>query len=176
MSSKILEALTKLFALISRLEGGASEVERKFVIDYFKKELDENSVDGYTKLYETEAEYGKIQENKEISMKDNVRILRFCREINQGLEQRQKVIILIKLLELVASDKIDKKFTPQRRMILETICQTFNIKDEYNAIENFIFCEDSAILNSTDILIGASHNRLLPPNAKYLKVDRKSVV
>ncbi len=172
MSSKILEALTKLFALISRLEGGASEVERKFVIDYFKKELDENSVDAYTKLYETEAEYGKEQENKNITMRDNVRILRFCREINQGLEQRQKVIILIKLLELVASDKIDKVFTPQRREILKTICDTFNIKDDYNAMENFIFCEDSAILNSNDILIGASNNRLLPPNAKYLKVER----
>jgi ABC-type multidrug transport system ATPase subunit len=171
MSSKILEALTKLFALISRLEGGATEVERKFVIDYFKKELDENSVDTYTKLYETESEYGKVQENKTIAMKDSVRILRFCREINQGLEQRQKVLILVKLLELVASDKIDKPFTPQRREILSTIHSTFNIKDDYTALENFIFCEDSAILNSSQILIAAPHNRLLPPDAKYLKIE-----
>ncbi|TAE19251.1 MAG: ATP-binding cassette domain-containing protein [Bacteroidetes bacterium] len=171
MSEQILEALAKLFALITRQDGGATEVERKFVIDYFKKELDENSVDRYTLLYDTEAEYGKVQENKEISMKDSVRILGFCKKINKNLEQRQKVIILVKLLELVASDKSDKKFTPQRRMIIDTICQAFNIKDDYTSIENFVFCEDSAILNSNDILICAPHNRLLPPDARYLKVD-----
>jgi ABC-type multidrug transport system ATPase subunit len=171
MSSQILQALTKLFALITKQDGGASEVERKFVIDYFVKELDQDSVSEYTTLYDEEAEYGKVQEKKEITMKESVKILKFCREINKGLEQRQKVIIVVKLLELVASDKSDKQFTAQRRMIINTICDAFNIKDDYSDLENFVFCEDSAILNSPEILVACTSNKLLSQHVKYFKVD-----
>lgn len=171
MSSKILEALTKLFALITKQDGGATGVERTFVIKYFEKELDENSVGHYKKMYDDEAEYGKVQDNKLITMKDSVRILRFCREINKGLEQAQKVIILVKLLELVASDKSDKSFTPQRRMIIDTVSSAFNIKDDYSDIENFVMCEGSTILSSSDILVASDSDKLISPVAKYFKTD-----
>ncbi|MCU0443398.1 MAG: ATP-binding cassette domain-containing protein [Microscillaceae bacterium] len=168
MSSQILQALTKLFALITRQDGGATEFERKFVIDYFVKELDQDSVHEYTKLYDEEAEYGKVQDNKVISMKDSVRILKFCREINKGLEQRQKIIILIKLLELVASDK---NFTAQRRMIIDTIASAFNLKEEYTGIESFVLSEDSSTITGDDILVASTSNKLISPEAKYLKIE-----
>ena len=164
MSEQILQALTKLFALITKQDGGATEVERKFVIDYFVQELDHDSVQIYTNLYDNEAEYGKAQENKLITMKDSVRILKFCRQINKSLEQRQKVIILVKLLELVASDK---NFTSQRRMIIDTVSSAFNIKDDYSVIESFVLSEDSTKLNDPNILVASNNNLLVPPEAKH---------
>lgn len=169
MSENILQALTQLFAIITKQDGGATEVERKFVIDYFIQELDQDSVKEYTRLYDEVSEYGKVQAIGPMSMKESVRILRFCKQINGNLEQRQKVIILIKLLELVASDK---KFTEQRREVIDTVSKTFNIKDDYNAIEGFVLCESSSELNYPDMLVASASNKLISPAAKHYPVDK----
>ncbi|NJO00566.1 MAG: ATP-binding cassette domain-containing protein [Bacteroidia bacterium] len=166
MSEKILQALTQLFAIITKQDGGATEVERKFVIDYFVQELDQESVKEYTKLYDEVSEYGKAQPKGPMPVKESVRILRFCRQINKSLEQRQKVIILIKLLELVASDK---NFSTQRMGVIDTVARAFNIKDDYNAIEGFVLSENSSNLNSQDMLVASASNTLISPDAKYFK-------
>ncbi len=167
MSEKILKALTQLFALITKQDGGATEVERKFVIDYFVQELDQDSVKEYTQLYDDVAEYGKVQSNGPMSMKESVRILKFCREINKTLEQRQKVIILIKLLELVASDR---NFSSQRMGVIDTVSRAFNIKDDYQALEGFVMSENSSRLNDPTVLVASSSNRLIGPDAKYYEI------
>ena len=169
MSENILQALTQLFAIITKQDGGATEVERKFVIDYFVQELDQDSVKEYTRLYDEVSEYGKSQPTGPMPMKESVRILRFCRQINKNLEQRQKVIILIKLLELVASDK---NFTRQRREVIDTVSQAFNIKDDYNAVESFVLCENSSELNFPDFLVASSSDKLISPEAKHYHVEK----
>ena len=60
-------------------------------------------------------------------MKDSVRTLSICRKINKTLTQKQKVIVLFELLELVNSDN---NFSPQRKEILNTVSSVFNISEE----------------------------------------------
>ncbi|NJL15067.1 MAG: ATP-binding cassette domain-containing protein, partial [Microscillaceae bacterium] len=167
MSEKILRALTQLFGLITKQDGGATQVERDFVVEYFKKELDPDSVNIYTSLYDEISEFGITQEAKPISMKESVRILKFCRQINSNLEQRQKVIILVKLLELVASDK---NFTAQRRQIIDTVSQAFHIEDDYGAIENFVMSEDSSKIDDPDVLVASASASLISPDVKHYVV------
>ncbi len=47
MSEEILKALTQLFAIFSKQDGGVSEEERNFVIGYFNQELDQDSIKEY---------------------------------------------------------------------------------------------------------------------------------
>ena len=47
MSEEVLKALTQLFAIITKQDEGVTEVERLFVINFFKQRLNKNAVDGY---------------------------------------------------------------------------------------------------------------------------------
>ncbi|HTF22157.1 MAG TPA: ATP-binding cassette domain-containing protein [Chryseolinea sp.] len=154
MSEEILKALTQLFAIITKQDGGVTERERQFVINFFQTELDQDSIKEHLDLYDQFSGYGKEDEagkQKLTSVKDSVKTLGICKKINKTLTQKQKVVVLIKLLELVATDK---NFTPQRMEIINTASNVFNIiQDEYTLIENFVISEDAATLNYEDILI-----------------------
>jgi ABC-type multidrug transport system ATPase subunit len=152
MSEEILKALTQLFAIITKQDGGVTENERQFVINFFQQELDQDSVKEYVELYDEFSGYGKEEErNKLTSVKDSVKTLGICKKINKTLTQKQKVVVLIKLLELVGSDK---NFTSQRMEIVNTVSTVFNIvQDQYRLIESFVISEDVSQLNFPDILL-----------------------
>lgn len=154
MSEEILKALTQLFAIITKQDGGVTERERQFVINFFQTELDQDSIKEYVDLYDQFSGYGKEEDtgkSKLTSVKDSVKTLGICKKINKTLTQKQKVVVLIKLLELVSTDK---NFTPQRMEIINTASSVFNIVQyEYHLIENFVISEDAKSLNYADILL-----------------------
>src|SRR5687768_12496658 len=155
MSEEILKALTQLFAIITKQDGGVTERERQYVINFFQTELDQDSIKEYLDLYDQFSGYGKADEEdgkkKLTSVKDSVKTLGICKKINKTLTQKQKVVVLIKLLELVSTDK---NFTPQRMEIINTVSTVFNIvQDEFDLIENFVISEEAKSLNFIDILL-----------------------
>src|SRR5688572_7076761 len=152
MSEEILKALTQLFAIITKQDGGVTERERQFVINFFQTELDHDTVKEYLELYDQFSEYGKDEGKAKLtSVKDSVKTLGICKKINKTLSQKQKDVVLIKLFELVSSDK---NFTAQRREIINTVSTVFNIgKEEYFLIENFVISENARSLNFADILL-----------------------
>jgi len=130
MSEEILKALTQLFAIITKQDGGVSENERQFVIDFFQQELEKSAIAGYLELYDSMSGYTEQQAphiddktNKLTSVKDSIKTLAICKKINKTLTQKQKIIVLNKILELVGSDK---HFTPQRMEIVNTVSTVFN--------------------------------------------------
>lgn len=154
MSEEILKALTQLFAIITKQDGGVTAIERQYVITFFQTELDKDSVQEYLALYDEYSGYGKEEEegkSRLTSVKDSVKTLGICKKINKTLTQKQKVVVLIKLLELVGSDK---NFSAQRREIINTVSTVFNIvKDEYDLIENFVISNTTGALDFVDILL-----------------------
>ncbi len=172
MSEKILEALTQLFGIITKQDGGATKVERTFVIDYFKNELDQESVKTYMSIYDKVSNYDehRVKEdgNQEMAASDSVRVLKYCRQITKELEQRQKVIILVKLLELISSDG---NFTKQRREVINTISSTFKIQNEYKDIESFVMSTDSSQLNQDNILVVSNNPKFLNPEVEHWQED-----
>lgn len=68
-----------------------------------------------------------------------MKVLKICTQINQELEQPQKVIVLIRLLEFIhSSDTI----SPQEYEFVNTVAETFNIpSEEFHLLKSFI--EDS---------------------------------
>ena len=154
MSEEILKALTQLFAIITKQDGGVTETERNFVISIFKEDLDQDSIKEYLALYDELVGYGKevevTKKKKLTSVRDSVRTLAICRKINKTLTQKQKIVVLIKLLELVGSDR---NFTSQRMEIINTVSEVFNINsEEYKLIEGFILHADENMLDEEDLL------------------------
>lgn len=154
MSEEILKALTQLFAIITKQDSGVTDRERLYVIHFFQTELDHDTVIEYVKLYDAFSDYGKDDGDGKArltSVKDSVKTLSLCKTINQTLTQRQKVVVLIKLLELVATGK---SFSPQRKNIINTVSSAFNIdQQEYNAIEKFVINEGPLSLDVKEILV-----------------------
>ncbi len=158
MSEEILKALTQLFAIITKQDGGVTETERNFVISIFKEDLDQDSLREYIALYDEFVGYGKeveVSEKKKLtSVKDSVRTLAICRKINKTLTQKQKVVALIKLLGLVSSDR---NFTSQRMEIINTVSEVFNISaDEYKLVEGFILHTQEIYPDKEDILYASN--------------------
>jgi len=123
MSEKILKALMQLFAIIAKVEnpnGPRNIIEllsndipnRKLDIEivenFLKSELNSLNVKKYLDLFrEYVIKQNKIQLKKYGNVKraslNSVKVLRICSEINKELTQRQKFIVLIRLIEFIES-------------------------------------------------------------------------
>lgn len=174
MSEEILKALTQLFAIISKQDGGVTEGIRNFVIRYFSLELDTKTAAFYIEEYDKASDWGKKEEDfadddkkkrkrSSTSVRDSVRILGICKRINKTLNQKQKAIVLIKLLEMLASDR---SFTDQRMAIIQTVAEVFNLKQDYPLIERFVTETHSSKIDDEDILIFDDER---PPESSKVK-------
>ena len=155
MSEEILRALMELFALVVKQDGGIVANEREHVSDFLNKQLSKEAVSEYLSLFDDHAGTvvsGKInQTTLAPSVKDSVKILNICKKINRTLNQEQKVVSLMRLYELVNSDK---QFTPQRMNIINTVAEVFKIsQQEFSATEQFVKNDDPALLDNSAILI-----------------------
>ncbi|NJN42852.1 MAG: hypothetical protein HC811_12090, partial [Flammeovirgaceae bacterium] len=59
MSGEILKALTQLFAIVTKQDGGVSENERDYVIRFFERELDRDSIAEYLGIYDEQSGYNR---------------------------------------------------------------------------------------------------------------------
>jgi ABC-type multidrug transport system ATPase subunit len=161
MSEEILKALAQLFAIITKQDAGVTEKEREYVITSFKKKLNLDTVKKYVELYDEFVGYkeikteGEPQKEKLTSVKDSVKTLALCRKINKTLTQKQKVVVLLELFELVRSDG---NLTPQRMGIIDTVSTTFNIsKEEYKSIEDFALNKSDYVDQKEVLIINNNH-------------------
>ena len=155
MSEEILKALMQLFAIVAKQDDGASENIEKFVEDFLYTQLNEELVIEYKKLYEeflgpADVE-GAEPKKKLTSVKDSVRTLGICKKINKTLTQKQKVVVLVRLLELL---KADNSFTEQRMALVDTIGEAFNFdKEEFKAIQHFVIQPEEELESINEILL-----------------------
>ncbi len=134
----------EMFALIVKQDGGMLQSEKDYVSDFLTKQLPHKSADEYLQLFLENS--GPVQNRKFISdsnspsVKDSVKILNICKKINRTLNQEQKIIVLIRVFELIDSDK---QYTPQRMNIVNTIAEVFKVTlEEFNTIKTFISEEE----------------------------------
>lgn len=177
MSEQILKALMQLFAIIAKQDSGVEDNEIEFVETFLTSQLSSDFVEEYMALFYKHSgitsveEYREKKEKGEIkltSVKDSVRILGICKKINKTLTQEQKVVVLVRLYELVAADR---KFSEQRMAIINTVAEVFNIApEELKGINTFIVEELVSSLDIPSILL-VSDKDIKLENAKYLKTE-----
>jgi ABC-type multidrug transport system ATPase subunit len=155
MSEEILRALMELFALIVKQDGGILMNEREYVSGFLNKQLTKETVNEYLALFDEHAGpimvRSFIKEPSSPSVKDSVKILGICKKINRTLNQEQKVVVLMRLYELVNADR---QFTLQRMNIINTVAEVFRISpDEFAATEQFVKNDNPADLINPAILV-----------------------
>lgn len=176
MSESILKALMQLFAIIAPPESNAIE-RREVVGSFLKQQLNQELVEEYLKVFDKfYNEFQKRQSEKKRIKKSisvsSVKILKICTQINEELTQKQKIIVLIRLLEFIKSDF--EEITAQELEFVFTVADTFYInKEEYNRIKAFVLYNFNEVPNSTKILFidsneGYSHEKVKHIYKKYL--------
>jgi ABC transport system ATP-binding/permease protein len=155
MSEEILKALMELFALILKQEGGILPNELRYVSEFLNKQLPRESVNEYLALFDaqiapaTEGSFSKGSSSP--SVRDSVKIFGICKKINRTLTQEQKVVVLMRLYELV---KADHHFAQQIMNIIGTVAEVFNIpSDEIAAAEQFVNNDNPENLKNPAILV-----------------------
>ncbi len=173
MSERILKALMQLFAIIARVDmeevdGGGFKISgggRDIVRLFLSQELNQELVDEYIELFD---EYLTVHQGKS-KKKDgkrkrtsvnSVKVLRICTQINEELTQKQKLIVLIRILEFIyANEEVNE----QELEFATTVADTFNIStEEYNRCQEFVAIDDQKLVDDPQwMFVDAVENQVL---------------
>lgn len=137
----------QLFAIIARGDD-LNSGKRNVVISFLKQQLNDEQVQTYLALFdqfleEQQAAARKRNVNDErASVKDSVKVLKICTAINKELSQKQKFIVLVRLLEFI---KADFNITGQEMEFVSTVASTFNIDEkDFKEISDFILTKNTS--------------------------------
>jgi ABC-type multidrug transport system ATPase subunit len=169
MSEEILKALMQLFAIVAKQDEGVESTQVEYVKNFLQQQLNDEDVKEYFMLFRQysgmeQADGGvEVEEERSLrrltSVKDSVRILGLCKKINKTLTQKQKVVALVRLFEIVNADR---KFTDQRMQIINTVAEVFKVeKEEFTSIESFVVKNEVLELDDINILIINDRNENL---------------
>ena len=155
MSERILRALMQMFAIIAKVDG-INNTGRLIVQSFLKQQLNLEQVETYLKIFDEYLEsHQNASKRKEGAAKrtslNSVKVLKICTQINQELEQPQKVIVLIRLLEFIYSSN---EISEQEFEFVRTVADVFNIpNEEFTLIKSFIEYGLEVIPDNLNILV-----------------------
>jgi len=143
MSEEILKALMQLFAIIAKVnKDGNTGASKGIVESYLKQHLNTKGQEEYLKLFDEFVRiyhYGSDEKtkNNKRTASNSVKVLMICQQINQNLQQTQKVIVLLQLIEFI---KNGYDISAKEIEFVETVSEVFNFSEhEYLNIYHFIF-------------------------------------
>jgi ABC transport system ATP-binding/permease protein len=160
MNEPILKALIKLFALISDVNNSSGissrgkDIVRLFLAHHLNNELVVKYMemfDEYVLIYHSDnIARGSIKDRKRTSL-TSVRILAICETINEELQQKQKLYVIIQLLDFIL---FSAEITENELDFLETVSSAFNIPyAEYLNIRSFILSSPDKIPGKNRVMI-----------------------
>ena len=160
MSEKILRALMQLFAIVGNTERLTAQ-SRRIVEAFLNQQLNKTLVEKYLSVFDefllVHRGKGDAEKLRKRTAVNSVKVLRICTDINQELNQRQKYIVLIRLIEFSFSS--EEKISEQEWEFLTTVSGVFNIPES-----DFKAC-----------VALAGKPTVVPDSDLFLVIDNKSV-
>ena len=160
MSEAILKAMMQLFALIVDIDEiqEISEKERSIIRAFLSRQLNSELTEKYMTIFENYMQHyhhdaidKKSLRRKKRTSLTAVRILSICEQINEELEQRQKIYVIIQLVEYIAYG-IEIRETELE--FLQTVATAFNLdEEEYLQILNFVVYSIKDIPEKESVLV-----------------------
>ena len=157
MSESILKALMQLFAIIAASKEGDQTATHTIVEGFLNHELRHDLVGGYMKSYMSIYEQLRTRTSGGKRMKvlssSSTKVLVICDAINKELVQRQKVFLLVRMLEFVRIGSTDADNTEQLNFV-QSIARAFNVsEDEFNGVRDFVLFSSLMQIPESDRLL-----------------------
>jgi len=172
MSEPILRALMQLFALVSDI-GNINEIstrEKDIVKSFLARHLNNELIEKYLRMFEEYLDLFIIREaikeptgDYEIQALKTMRIKRICEGINKELRQKQKIYIIVQLIDFIS---YGKEITDNELDFLMTVALALNVpENEYKNIKSFIIDPVSKVHEKDRLLLIDSN-----PTCKFRKI------
>jgi ABC transport system ATP-binding/permease protein len=175
MIEPILKALIQLFALISDVHdiSEISSKERSIVRLFLSRQLNNEMVNRYMEMFDEyftqytseKIDRGSIKDMKRTSL-TAVKILGICEKINEELQQKQKLYVLVQLMDFIL---FGAEITENELEFLETVAIAFNIPDhEFQNIRRFILNSVNEITEKGRVMVVDSNKNSADDGMKHL--------
>ncbi|HMG90434.1 MAG TPA: ATP-binding cassette domain-containing protein [Chryseolinea sp.] len=148
MSEPLLKAILRLFAVVAR-EDEVTHQEREQIRVFLDEHLSQGAVESYLGVFD---EYIRLLPAKTGELAPELkRLEELCKDINPDLTQKQKVVIILELTNIVQADG---NISSRETELLYAIGSNFKISTtEIEAIRTFVLGQKASQLDHTQILI-----------------------
>ncbi|HMP98484.1 MAG TPA: ATP-binding cassette domain-containing protein [Cyclobacteriaceae bacterium] len=158
MSEELLKAIVQLFAIVAKER--ITEDERNNIKDFLSLHLNQEAINYYLGLFDdysrkiSIAERASAQDidSETIAFVDDwSNIMQISKKVNQSLTAQQKLVLLIKIINLVNADG---SISDHQENLIFYIAEALKIEQkDVNAMRSFVVGQDADELSSRHILI-----------------------
>jgi len=158
MSEELLKAIIQLFAIVARER--ITERERTNVKEFLSLHLNRESTAYYLKLFDELSKSNQIERSQHLGNLDDetqqfvddwAKIMQIVKQVNQALTMQQKMVLVVKIIELVHSES---EISDRQGNLIFYIGQALKIqKGDMQALQNFVVGQDMDELASRNVLI-----------------------
>lgn len=180
MSENILNALVQLFALIADIhdEKEITGKEKEIVRSFLSRQLNNELVEKYMKIFEENLNRFTTENISKDSIRDRkrtslnaMRILAICEKINEELQQKQKMYVLVQLTDYISQGA---EITENELDFLQTVANAFYVPDsEFSDIKSFIMNHTKDVKEKKRLLV-ISHEKPLSGEVRHITDDKLS--
>jgi len=136
MSEELLKAIIRLLVIVAKEGDEVDESEKNSVRQFLYENVSREDTKHYLKILDTYID--EISTGKE--SKDQEKITEITDNINHELSQQQKLVVMVRLMELIVADE---KITPRESELLELIGGNLRIeKEQVDAIKHFVITQE----------------------------------
>jgi ABC-type multidrug transport system ATPase subunit len=158
MSEELLKAIIQLFAIVARER--ITEDERNNIKEFLSLHLNRDSTKYYLNLFDDFCKNHKIESAQDLSsldpdtiqfVDDWARIMQISKQVNQALTMQQKLVLIIKIIELVFADW---EISERQENLIFYIGQALKVpRKEIDALRNFVMGQDIDELSAPGVLV-----------------------
>ncbi len=158
MSEELLKAIIQLFAIVARER--ITETERMNVKEFLSLHLNRDATTYYLKLFDEFVQSHRIESQQDLStldvetqqfVDDWAKIMQIVKQVNQALTMQQKMVMVVKIIELVHSER---DLSDRQGNLIFYIGQALKIpKPDMQALKVFVTGQDIDELASRNVLI-----------------------
>lgn len=157
MSEELLKAVIQLFAIVARER--ITDDERNNIKEFLGLHLNREAIKYYLDLFDELAkggqgatqEYTTVDAETAQFLDEWAKIMQISKQVNQALTMQQKLVLIIKIIELVFSDG---EISERQENLIYYIGQALKVpRHDINELKSFVTGQDIDELASENILI-----------------------
>lgn len=177
MNESILKALMRLFAIVAYVDKeGHSDNERSIVMDYLDLQYSHEIAQKYleyfdeqVKIFHPELTFDNVDEARKQQLENEKNILSLLNQINEELDQEQRMVVIIFLLDFINRDVTTKS----ELNFVTSIANQLAIKDdEYQDLKAFTFGDLSKVVHKNWLLYVDSEDSTPHPDIKHMPNEK----
>jgi len=173
MSEQLLKAIIQLFAIVAK-EGSVTYSERLTIKEFLERQLNKDGVVKYMELFdqlvlERESENVQIEGTDDATVdfvEEWSKIIHITRQLNQEITKQQKVVLILKMMELISADKI---ISEREANLLYYISDALKLqKETVRNIQHFVDYQSNQPVVSPHLLIIDDGTQEIPDDLSRL--------